>query len=305
MLIPIVLGVSLLIFMIIDMIPGDPGSMLLGAGARQEDIDMLNEELGYNQPFFRRYANYMGNAIFRFDLGRSYATKRPVLDEIGNRLPVSLIVASSAIFFSLIVGVPIGVLSAVKQNTLADRIPTGLALLLSSQPGFLIGIVLMLIFSLRLNLITPHGIANWTNYIMPMVSLGLPNAGRQLRFTRSSMLETIRQDYVRTARAKGATERTAIWRHAMKNALLPVITIAGNNFGVLIGGAIATETLFGLPGLGSFIVTGIRSKDVPVVTGGIIVFAIIFALVMLAVDVSYAFVDPRIRAKYIRRKGLA
>ena len=303
MMIPIVIGVSFLIFMIIDMIPGDPGSILLGAGARQEDIDMLNEELGWDKPLLQRYGIYMFNAVFKLDLGTSYATKRPVMTEIGNRLPVSLRVAFNAIMFSLVVGVPLGVLSAVKQNTLADRIPTGLALLLASQPGFIIGLILMMIFSLRLGWFPANGIASWKSYVMPTISLGLPYGGRQLRFTRSSMLETIRQDYVRTARAKGATERIVIWKHAMKNALLPVITVAGHSFGILIGGAIATETLFGMPGLGSFIVSGIKQKDVPVVTGGIIVFAAIFSLVMLAVDVSYAFVDPRIRAKYTRRAG--
>lgn len=303
MMIPIVIGVSFLIFVIIDMIPGDPGSSLLGAGARQEEINMMNEELGYNRPLLHRYGKYMYDAVFRLDLGKSYATKKPVITEIANRLPISLTVAFNAIFFSLVFGVPLGVLSAVKQNTLFDRIPTGIALLMASQPAFLIGLVLMLIFSLRLGWFPATGVASWKSYIMPMIALGLPYGGRQLRFTRSSMLETIRQDYVRTARAKGASERIVIWKHAMKNALLPVITVAGNSFGILIGGAIATETLFGLPGLGSFIVAGIRQKDVPVVTGGIIVFAVVFSFVILAVDLSYAFVDPRIKAKYSGRRG--
>jgi peptide/nickel transport system permease protein len=298
MMIPIVIGVSLLIFVIIDLIPGDPGSSLLGAGAHQEDIDMMNEQLGYNKPLIQRYLTYMYNAVFKLDFGKSYATKKPVLTEIANRMPVSLTVAFNAIFFSLVFGVPLGVLSAVKQNTVFDRVPTGIALLMASQPAFLIGLVLMLIFSLRLGWFPATGIESWKSYVMPMIALGLPYGGRQLRFTRSSMLETIRQDYVRTARAKGASERLVIWRHAMKNALLPVITVAGNSFGILIGGAIATETLFGLPGLGSFIVAGIRQKDVPVVTGGIIVFAVVFAFVILAVDLSYAMVDPRIKAKY-------
>ena len=304
MMVPIVLGVSLLIFVIIDMIPGDPGSILLGAGARQEDIDMVNEELGWNKPVIQRYAMYMYNAVFKMDLGRSFSTKKPVMAEIKPRLKVSFIVAFNAIFFSIVFGVPLGVLSAVRQNTLADRIPTGVALLMASQPAFLIGLLLMLVFCLRLGWFPATGIGSWKSYIMPMIALGLPYGGRQLRFTRSSMLETIRQDYVRTARAKGASESVVIWKHAMKNALLPVITLAGNSFGILIGGAIATETLFGLPGLGSFIVNGIKQKDVPVVMGGIIVFAILFALIILIIDLSYAFVDPRIRAKYARKRGV-
>jgi peptide/nickel transport system permease protein len=298
MMIPIVIGVSLLIFIIIDMVPGDPGSNLLGPGARQEDIDMMNRQLGYDLPILHRYGIYMYNAVFEFDLGKSYSTKKPVFTEVANRLPVSLWVAFNAIMFSVVFGVPLGVLSAVKQNTIFDRVPTGLALLLTSQPAFLIGLVLMLIFSLRLGWFPVTGITSWKSYIMPMIALGLPNGGRQLRFTRSSMLETIRQDYVRTAKAKGAPSRVVIWKHAMKNALLPVITVAGNSFGVLIGSAIATETLFGLPGLGTFIVMGIKMKDVPVVTGGIMILAVIFSFVILAVDISYAFVDPRIKAKY-------
>jgi peptide/nickel transport system permease protein len=303
MMIPIIIGVSLLIFIIIDLVPGDPGSNLLGPGARQEDIDLMNEQLGYNYPLLQRYGVYMYNAVFKLDLGKSYSTKKPVFTEVVNRLPVSLTVAFNAIMFSLVFGVPLGVLSAVKQNTLFDRIPTGLALLLASQPAFLIGLVLMLIFSLHLGWFPVTGAASWKSYIMPMVALGLPHGGRQLRFTRSSMLETIRQDYVRTAKAKGAPPRRVIWKHAMQNALLPVITVAGNSFGVLIGSAIATETLFGLPGLGTFVVMGIKQKDVPVVTGGIIILAVIFSFVILAVDISYAFVDPRIRAKYSGRRG--
>ena len=298
MMIPVVIGVSLLIFVIIDMIPGDPGSNLLGPGARQEDIDLMNEQLGFDRPLLQRYGSYMYNAIVKLDLGKSYATKKPVFTEVINRLPVSLKVAFNAIMFSIVFGVPLGVLSAVKQNTVFDRVPTGLALLLASQPAFLIGLVLMLVFSLRLGWFPVTGVASWKSYIMPMIALGLPNGGRQLRFTRSSMLETIRQDYVRTAKAKGAPSRVVIWKHAMKNALLPVITVAGNSFGSLIGSAIATETLFGLPGLGTFIVNGIKQKDVPVVTGGIIILAVLFSFVILAVDISYAFADPgQVRGK--------
>jgi peptide/nickel transport system permease protein len=303
MMIPIVIGVSLLIFVILDLIPGDPGSNLLGAGALQADIDLMNERLGYNKPLMQRYGIYMYNAVFKFDLGRSYSTKKPVFNEVLNRLPVSLRVAFNAILFSMLFGVPLGILSAVKQNTLFDRIPTAIALLLSSQPAFLIGLVLMLVFSMRLGWLPATGISSWKSYVMPMIALGLPNGGRQLRFTRSSMLETIRQDYVRTAKAKGAPARVVIWKHAMKNALLPVITLAGTSFGILIGSAVATETIFGLPGLGTFVVGGIQQKDIPVVTGGIMILAVIFSFVILLVDISYAFVDPRIRAKYSGRRG--
>ncbi|SBV97182.1 ABC transporter, permease protein [uncultured delta proteobacterium] len=297
-LIPIVLGVSLIIFSILYFIPGDPGSIILGPGALQDDIDKLNNELGYNLPFIERYLRYIYNAFFRFDLGISYSTKLPVFTEVMVRLPISILVAFNAICFAIVVGVPLGVLSAVKQYSLLDKIPTGLALFFASLPLFLIGMVLMLIFSLQLRWFPSTGIGSWKHYVLPMLSIGLHYAGQQFRFTRSSMLETIRQDYVRTARAKGATERTVIWRHAMKNALLPVITVAGNNFSVLIGGSVVIETLFGIPGLGVYIVNGVKQMDVPVVMGGITVFAVVFSVNMLLVDISYAFADPRIKAKY-------
>jgi peptide/nickel transport system permease protein len=298
LLIPVVIGISFIIFSILYIIPGDPGSVILGAGALQTDIDKLNEQLGYNLPFFHRYFKYITDAFFRFDLGISYTTKLPVFSEIINRLPISIFVAFNGILFAVSVGVPIGVLSAVKQYSLWDKIPTGIALLLASLPAFLIGLTLMILFSLKLGLLPSNGIGSWRHFVMPMLTIGLPYAGEQLRFTRSSMLETIRQDYVRTARAKGAPEWTVIWKHAMKNALLPVITIAGTNFGMMIGGAVVTETLFGIPGLGTFIVNGVKQKDIPVVMGGIMVFAMVFSINMLVVDLLYAFVDPRIKAKY-------
>jgi peptide/nickel transport system permease protein len=296
--IPVVIGISFIIFSILYVVPGDPASAILGPGALQADIDKLNDQLGYNLPFGERYFKYCYDAFVRFDLGISYSNKLPVAGELLRRLPISILVAFNGIFFALCVGVPVGVISAVKQYSLWDKIPTGVALFLASLPAFLIGMMLMLFFSLRLGWLPSNGIGTWKHFVMPMLMLGLPYAGQQLRFTRSSMLETIRQDYVRTARAKGASERTVIWKHAMKNALLPVITIAGNNFGILVGGAVVTETLFGIPGLGIFIVNGIKQKDIPVVMGGIIIFAIVFSVNMLLVDLSYAFADPRLKAKY-------
>ncbi len=302
LLIPIVIGVSFIIFSILYIIPGDPGSIILGPGATQADIDKLNTTLGYNLPFFQRYFMYIFNAIFKFDLGISYSRRLPVFTEVVARLPVSVFIAFNGILFAILIGVPIGVLSAVKQYSLLDKIPTAVSLFLASLPAFLIGMVLMLFFSLRLGWLPSSGVGRWTHFVMPMFALGLPYAAQQLRFTRSSMLETIRQDYVRTARAKGATERNVIWKHAMKNALLPVITIAGNNFGILIGGAVVTETLFGIPGLGTLIVNGVKQKDIPIVMGGIITLAVVFSIIMLLVDLAYAFVDPRIRARYTGKR---
>jgi len=303
LMIPVVLGVSFIIFTIMYFIPGDPASNILGVGASPEAVAQLNEELGYNDPFIVRYVNYISDAVLHLDLGTSYQNKLPVTGEIAKRLPVSATLAFGSIMLSLLIGVPIGVLSAVKQYSLWDKIPTGLALLVAAMPAFIIGMLLMLVFSLQLGILPVSGVTQGLkSYILPVISLGLPYGARQLRFTRSSMLETIRQDYVRTAKAKGASQKKTIWGHAMKNALMPVITVAGTSFGALLGGAIATESLFGLPGLGTYISDGIKLKDVPAVLGGIIVFALLFSLVMLAVDLSYAFVDPRIKARYAGRR---
>lgn len=299
LMIPIVLGVSLIIFTILAITPGDPGSIILGSGASQAEIDALNHELGYDLPFFVRYFNYMKDAV-RLDFGTSYITKQPIAQTLLIKAPISLRVAFNAIFCAAVLGIPIGVLSAVKQYSLLDTLPTSISIFLAAVPAFWLGLMLMLLFSVKLGWFPTSGVETWKGYVLPMLTLGLPYAAQQMRFTRSSMLETIRQDYIRTARAKGQTERAIIWGHAMKNALMPVITIIGVNFGALLGGAVVTETLFTIPGLGSYIVTGIKQKDLPVVMGGTIVLAILFSFVMLAVDLLYALVDPRIKAKYAK-----
>jgi peptide/nickel transport system permease protein len=200
--------------------------------------------------------------------------------------------------FASVIGIPIGVLSAVKQYSLLDTVPTVISLFMAALPGFWLGMMMMYFFSLKLGWLPSNGVGSWQHFILPVVSLGLPYAAQELRFTRSSMLETIRQDYVRTARAKGANERLVIWKHALKNALLPVITVTGGNFGVLLGGAVVTESLFNIPGLGSLIITSIKIKDVPTVMGATLILAFIFSLILLGVDLLYAAVDPRIKAKY-------
>ena len=301
--IPILLGVSFIIFTLMYFIPGDPATNILGPGALDSAVEQLNEELGFNDPFIVRYVNYIKDLIFKFDFGKSYQNRLPVGGEILKRLPVSAKLAFGSISVSLLIGVPLGVLSAVKQYSLWDKIPTGAALLIAAMPAFITGMCLMLVFSLKLGWLPVSGVQyGLKSYILPVISLGLPYGARQLRFTRSSMLETIRQDYVRTAKAKGASASKTIWGHAMKNALMPVITVAGSSFGGLLGGAIATESLFGLPGLGTYISEGIKLKDVNAVMGGIIVFAGMFAIIMLLVDLSYAFVDPRIKARYTGRR---
>ena len=298
--IPIILGVSLLVFSLINLVPGDPGSIILGANATEEQVKALNESIGYYQPFWVKYFKYMSRLV-QGDFGSSYATSLPVFGRLVDRVGISMTVAICAITASLAIGIPLWVVSAVKQYSLWDSIPSSISMLLSAVPAFWIGLMLMLELSLKRQWLPTFGVEEAGWLWLPTLTLASVYGSTMMRFTRSSMLETIRQDYIRTARSKGVKERTVIWRHALKNALLPVITAAGNTFGILLGGAIVCETLFSLPGLGSFIVNGIKQKDVPVVMGGTITLAVLFAFVMLAVDLIFALVDPRIKSRYSKK----
>ncbi len=298
LMIPVLLGVMIFIFFVMELSPGDPASTILGAGATQEAIDQLNHEIGYDRPMLERLGKYILNVFTSGDFGESYKSRLPVIDSILPRIPVSLRVAANAITFAVFIGVPIGVLSAVKQYSLLDTIPTVTSLFLSALPGFWLGMLLLYTFALKLNWVPSYGIEDWKCFILPTVSLGLPYAAQELRYTRSSMLDTIRSDYVRTARAKGAAERRIIWRHALKNALLPVITLTGTVFAAMLGGAVVTESLYSIPGLGSLLVTSIKIKDTPTVMGCTFILAAMCSFILLFVDLLYAAVDPRIKAKY-------
>lgn len=296
--IPVLFGAIFLVFTIMHLTPGDPGRLILGITAKQADIDALNHQLGVDQPFFVQFFNYMKNMLTEFDFGTSYRTGLPVFDEILARFPNTFWLALWSMILSSVVGIALGIVSAVKQYSVLDNALTTLAMLFSAVPGFWLGLMLMLIFALHLGLLPSNGISDWTGYILPVVTLSLGGAATQMRLTRSTMLETIRQDYIRTARSKGAPEKTVIWRHALKNALLPVITAMGMNFGASLGGAVIIETVFGVPGLGMLIVNSIRQKDTPTVMAATLFLAVLFCLVMLVVDILYAYIDPRIKAKY-------
>jgi peptide/nickel transport system permease protein len=303
LIIPILLGVSFLVFTILSFTPGDPASIILGNGADQEAIDQLNDELGYNKPFLERYLNYVGNIIFHLDFGFSYRTRLPIAQELLDRLPISFKLAFFAVVLACLIGIPIGILTAVKQYSMLDTGPTLLALIFAAFPTFWLGMLLLYIFSLRLGWLPSYGAVSWYHFLLPVIGLGLPEAATLMRFTRSSMLETIRQDYIRTARSKGAPERRIIWKHAFKNALIPIVTIVGVDFAALMGDACATEVLYSMPGLCTMIINGIRQKDVPSVMGATLLLTALCALVVLLVDIIYAYIDPRIAAKYSGRKS--
>lgn len=296
--IPVLLGVSFLVFTILSLTPGDPGSIILGITARPEDIASLNAEFGYDQPFFVRFFNYIGDIIFHFDLGTSYSTRQPVLNDILARFPNTFILAVLSMCLSSVLGISMGIFSAVRQYSKMDHVCVVVALVFASMPSFWLGLMLMILFSLKLGWLPTFGAGSFQHFILPTLTVALPSAAGTLRLTRSTMLETIRQEYIRTARAKGASNKRVIWKHALRNALLPVITSLGSGFGASLGGAIIAETVFAMPGMGTLMTTAIRQKDVPMVMGATLFLAVLFSLIILIVDILYAFIDPRIKAKY-------
>jgi len=295
--IPVMLGVSLIVFLLMYFTPGDPALLKLGERATEEQLQSLRREMGLLEPLPVQYARFLGAAL-RGDLGRSYRSGRPVATEVLSRLPATAELAVAAVVIAVLVGVPVGVLSAVKRYSLLDNAGMLLALLGASMPTFWLGLMLMLIFAVHLGWVPPSGRDGLISLILPAVTLGANAAALITRMTRSSMLEVIGQDYVRTARAKGLPEKTVIYSHALRNALLPVVTVIGLQFGSLLGGAVITETVFAWPGAGRLAVEAIRAKDYPLVQGAVLMLALAFALVNLLVDLLYAFLNPRIRAQY-------
>ena len=296
--IPVLLGVSFLVFTILSLTPGDPGSIILGITAKKEDIAALNAEFGYDQPFLIRFFNYIGDIVFHFDLGTSYATRQPVMDSILARFPNTFLLAVLSRCLSSVIGMAMGIYSAVRQYSVMDHVCVVSALVFASMPSFWLGLMLLIVFSLKLGWLPSFGASSLRHFILPTLTIALPSAAGTLRLTRSTMLETIRQEYIRTAKAKGASNRRVIWKHALRNALLPVITSLGGGFGASLGGAIIAETVFAMPGMGTLMTTAIRQKDVPMVMGATLFLAVLFSFIILIVDILYAFIDPRIKAKY-------
>jgi len=295
--IPILLGVTFVIFYMTYITPGDPAVMILGEQATAESLEQLREEMGLNDPFLLRYFNYVID-VAQGDFGISYLTRRGVADEIFARFPTTLSLAFYGTILSIVIGVPLGILSATKQYTVFDTTATASGLLAVSIPNFWLGLMLILLFSLRLGWLPPSGVDSPAAWILPIVTLGTGSAALVMRITRSSMLEVIRQDYIRTARAKGQKESVIIWKHAFRNALLPVVTAVGLDFGMLLGGAVLTETIYAIPGLGRYMVDSIRNRDFPTIQGGVLFLAFAFSMVNLLVDILYAYIDPRIKSQY-------
>ncbi len=297
LMIPVLIGVTFLVYFIINLTPGDPAAMILGNGATEEAVVALREEMGLNDPVIVQYGRYMKN-LLSGDMGTSYSTGKAVSGEIAQRFPNTFKLTVSAIILSVLISIPIGVISATRQYSLFDNIGMIVALVGISMPSFWVGLILIIAFSLNLGWFPSGGMEGIMSLILPAFTLAIASTASITRTTRSSMLEVIRQDYIDTAKAKGVSKNIVIRKHALKNALIPAITVIGLEFGVLLGGAVLTETVFSWPGIGRLMVEAIQRKDTPMVLACILVFAISFSLVNLFIDILYSFIDPRIKANY-------
>lgn len=300
--IPVLLGVSFLVFASVRLVPGDPAMAIAGELATPELVARVREEMGLDRPLLVQYVIYL-ERVLQGDLGHSVRSGLPVAAEIANRLPKTLQLAVLSLLFASAIGIPLGVLSATRANTWVDSLSMALALVGVSMPIFWLGLMLMIFFSVLLPrwlelpgpVLPPTGTGTWKHLVMPVMALAATSMAIQARMTRACMLEVLRMDYVRTARAKGVAERWVIYRHALRNALIPIVTIIGLQFGTLLGGAVLTETVFAWPGLGRLLVDAIGYRDYPVIQGTVLVVTLGFVLVNLAVDLLYAYLDPRIR----------
>ena len=305
MMIPVLLGVTLLVFIMLEITPGDPARQILGEMATEEMVEELREEMGLNDPFVVRYVRYVWG-VMHGDFGDSYMTGRPVFEEVVERFPTSLKLAALGTLIAVLVGVPLGILSAIKQYSWMDTILVGTAMVGVSMPSFWLGLILILVFSVQLQIFPSSGLEDgWLSWVMPAITIGYISAASIFRMTRSSMLEVIRQDYIRTARAKGQKETKVITKHALKNAVIPIITMVGLRFGGALGGSVITEQVFSIPGLGQLMVNAINNRNYPVVQGGVLLIALSYSVINLLVDILYAYADPRIKAQYSVKKVTA
>ena len=297
-LIPVIMGVTFLIFTIMFFIPGDPVVIMLGSSATPAEIEQAREMLGLNGSYLHRFWNYASGVFLRFDLETSFQYGTSVTADMLTRFPRTFTLAVASMLISICVGVPLGVIAATHQNTVSDRASMIVAMFGVSMPSFWLAILLVLLFSMKLGLLPSYGIGGLKFYILPAIANSFGGIAGFARQTRSSVLECIRADYVTTARAKGVSEKKVLMGHILPNSMIPIITYAGTQFSGLLGGAIVIENVFTIPGIGTYMVQAINYRDYGAVQGSVIFSAITFSVVMLIVDVIYAYVDPRIKAQY-------
>lgn len=302
MLIPIVIGVSFIVYIIMDMAPGNILSLLIPDDATPEVVARITREYGYDRSVFYRYFDYMKGLVLRGSLGVSYISGADVLQSYISRFPATLLLAACSSLVAVIIAIPLGIYSAKHQGSIQDNVAAGVGLLGMSIPNFWLGLMLMLIFSLKLNWLPSSGYSSPKSVILPAVTVGLVTMATIMRTTRTSMLDVIRQDYIRTARSKGVPERKVINKHALKNAMIPILTVIGTQMAHSIGGSLVTENIFSWPGVGRLVVDAINQRDVPMITGTVIMTTICVSIITLIVDLLYAMIDPRIKVQYIGRR---
>ena len=297
LLIPVILSVMVILFTILYFTPGDPARIALGQEVTQEAIDAFRAQHGLDDPYIVQLGRYISNAVFKGDLGYSYIMKSSVASELASRIPMTLKLAFWSVVFSTLVGIPMGIICAVRQYSLLDSLVTLITLLGVSMPTFWTGLLLILAFSVHLGWFPSMGFSTPSEMVLPILTLAGSSVAIIARITRSSMLEVVKSDYIRTARAKGQKERTVIFRHALPNAMIPIMTIISMQFGMLLGGSIVTEAIFSISGVGRLMLEAINMRDYPIIQGGVLFISVAFCLINLAVDILYAFVDPRIHVK--------
>jgi len=291
---PVLLGVTFIIFAMVRLIPGDPAQVIAGEQATRETVETVRRSLGLDQPLLHQYVRFLGD-LLRGDMGRSTRSLRPVAQELADRFPNTIELTLAGMLVASLIGIGAGVVSATRQNRWPDTLSMVLALGGVSMPVFWLGLMLILLFSVKLGWLPPVGRGSWAQLVLPAITLGAASAAILARMTRSSLLEVLRQDFIVTARAKGLAQRFVVYKHALKNAMIPVITVMGLQFGTLLSGAVLTETVFAWPGIGRLIVESILARDYPVVQGAVLLTALTFVLVNLVVDLLYSVLDPRIR----------
>ena len=297
LIIPVIIGITLFIYLVMDLAPGDPAFLLLGPEASQEELEELRVELGLNRNVFVRYGMYMINAL-QGDLGNSWITGNNVLDEFAQRVPNTFILALMTLVITITLSIPLGLIAAVNHNKPVDGMTLVFAMVFSSLPFFWFAMLMQILFALNLGIFPSMGAGSLRHFILPSLTLGFANMASQVRMCRSSMLDVLSQDYIRTAHAKGARKIKVVFNHVLRNGLLPVATQLGLSFAATFGGAIVTETVFSIPGIGIYMITATRTRDVPVVMGVIIFVAVFVAVVNLVVDLIYAFIDPKVKRGY-------
>lgn len=294
----VILGVLLFVFVLLYLTPGDPARQVLGLTATDEQVAAQRQIMGLDKPFLSQLGDYLYNLFFHFDLGSSYKSNMSVMSEIARRVPVTLLIGSLGVLLSLLIGIPLGILSAVKQYSLVDNVANILAVVFTSMPSFWLALELSLIFAFQLRWLPPSGFKGFQYIILPIITLGLGGAASNYRMARSTVLDEIRKDYVRTARAKGTKESSVILMHAVKNAMIPIITQVGNSIGGILGGAVVVENVFAIPGMGTYLVGAINARDYPIIRGGVLVICVFVSICNLATDIISAFIDPRIKSYY-------